>query len=373
MLKKMIVPILLLMLISSFIAFPSICINAAREGLLLWFHKVLPSLLPFMIVINIFVNLNSVKKASKLLSPFTHKLWRLPGISLLVFTLSLLAGYPMGARIINELLTSGELSKSQCEKTICFCNNCGVIFIIATIGITLFNNISIGYFLLIIHILSAFIISLIWRPINIPSSDINSPLVHTSCTSYDKKNFITIFNESVTLSVDTITYVGGYIIFFSVVSSLITKTPLFTSLISTYSDSSKLLLSGSISGALELSSGVNTLSNIHILYSLPLISFVLAFGGICVYCQTLYILGGNNLFILPYLLSKFTQGIISFILTILLAPYLLPIYKLNCLYHSSLLWLMLIILVIICSRLLISTLIKRHLYECIPSKQSATL
>ncbi len=373
MLKKLIIPILLFSLIISFIAFPSICIEAAREGLLLWFHKVLPSLLPFMIVINIFVNLQTVKNASNLLSPLTKKLWNLPGVSLLVFTLSLLAGYPMGARIIKELLNSGELTKSECEKTICFCNNCGLIFIIATVGITLFNNISIGYFLLIIHILSAFIVSLIWRPITIHSRNQTPDPINIPHTLPPKKSFISLFNESVTLSVDTITYVGGYIIFFSVISSLITKTPLFTNILSTYSDSAKLILAGSISGVLELSSGVNSLSNIDIFYCLPLISFVLAFGGICVHCQTLYIISRNDFFIIPYFISKVTQGSISFILTILLSPYLFSICKFNYSYHSSILWIVIFIIVIVCSRILIFNISNHNSQHRLLSKQSSSV
>ncbi len=369
MLKKSIVPIVLLGLIISFVTFPSICIEAAREGLLLWFHKVLPSLLPFMIVINIFVNLQTVKNASNIFSPLTNKLWKLPGVSLLVFILSLLAGYPMGARIIKELLTSGELTKPQCEKTLCFCNNCGLIFIIATVGITLFNNITIGYFLLIIHILSAFIVSIICRPITTSSSLENSVCINISHTPVSKKNFVSLFNESVTLSVDTITCVGGYIIFFSVISSLITKTPLFTNILSTYSNPNRLLLSGYISGILELSSGVNTLSSLNTLYCLPLISFVLAFGGICVYCQTLYIIGKNDFFMLPYLLSKITQAIISFILTIILSPYLFSICKVDFAYHSNLLWIIIFILVLICSRILILNISKRYSQKNIVSNQ----
>ena len=354
MFKKIIIPLILLTLVFLFVSFPSICINSAREGLLLWFHKVLPSLLPFMIVINIFVNLDSVKNASHLLTPFTNKLWNLPGVSFLVFILSLLSGYPMGARIIKELLSSGVLSKSEAEKTLCFSNNCGLIFIVATVGITLFNNISIGYYLLIVHILSAFIISLIWRPITLSDSSTIQACCESSNSHYSKKSLVSLFNESVTLSVDTITYVGGYIIFFSVISNLITKTPLFNNLFSIYSPSSQLLISGAVSGSLELSNGVNALSQVNLFYSLPIISAVFSFGGICVYCQTLHILSGSNLLLTPYLISKIIQSIISFILAIILSPYLLSLDPPDLSYSAIIFWISTFILVIIFSRIIIT-------------------
>ena len=193
----------------------------------------------------------------------------------------------------------------------------------ALCGIFLFydsmlGNVKLGYFLLLIHILSALITSLLLKPI--------SPLSLTrsiqQASAPSSKTLPTLFNEAVAQSMDTMTCIGGYIIFFSVLSHVITDTKLLhwffkLPLINRLAPQ---LSQAIITSFLELSNGVNALSHTASPYTLALLAAALAFGGLCVYFQTLYVLGDVPFSTKPYFLSKCLQAIISFLLTCMIYP-----------------------------------------------------
>ncbi len=318
--KKHLELLILFIFMGILLAFPSLCISAAQEGLLLWFNKVLPSLLPFMIFINILAQLDSIKIIGQQVTSITYKLWHLPGSVLFAFMMGLLAGYPMGARVIKELVYAKDLTPEQGKQALCFCNNCGPLFIVGTVGTVLLNNTKLGYFLLLIHILSALITSFLLRPFF--SLSPTRFLTHPK-TMPSTKTLPTLFNEAVAQSMDTMTCIGGYIIFFSVLAHLLTDTKLLQWFfhLPLLNQTSPELSQATLTSFLELSNGVNALSHTSSLYTLPLFAAALGFGGLCVYFQTLYILGDISFSTKPYFLSKCLQAIISFLLTCNLYPF----------------------------------------------------
>lgn len=317
--KKSTTVIILLTCMITLLIFPNLCISAAQQGLLLWFNKVLPSLLPFMILIHMLTGLDSIKSMSRHASSITYKLWKLPGCTLFAFIMGLLAGYPMGGRIIKDLVITGNLSSKQGEKALCFCNNCGPLFIVGTVGTALLGDVKLGYFLLIIHILSAIISSILLKP-TFPSITSKRTSLQTVASS---KTLSTLFNEAVVSSMDTMTCIGGYIIFFSVVSHLLTDTYALQWFFNlpVVNQIPTSILQAVLTSILELSNGVNSLSQISSPYTLALLAAALAFGGLCIYFQTLYVLEDLKLSTKPYILSKCLQAVISFLLTCVLYPF----------------------------------------------------
>ena len=342
--KKYIIALGVILIIVMLVLSPNICISAAKEGLLLWFNKILPSLLPFIILINILSQLNVMRGIGKISSPLTQKLWKLPGVSLFAFIMGFVAGYPMGAKVIRELLDSESLSHKEAQKLLCFSNNCGPLFIVGTIGTLMLNSPAIGYFLLLVHILSAIVLSFIF---SFYKSD---SLSHPRKSNNTQKNsiftFSYIFNEAVRNGMDTAVYIGGYIIFFSVIASIIKSSSIVISiidfcLIRTISLSTSL---GFLTGILELSNGASMLcdpSKIS-LDLLAVVSFLISFGGICVYFQTSYVLGNCGFSLIPYVISKVMQGILSFILSFLCYP-LFALYTLKTILPFEIKWLLILL------------------------------
>lgn len=302
---------------------PEICIKGAESGLLLWFNKLLPSLLPFIILTNMLFNLGIIFKLSKAFDPFTSKFFKISGSSFIVFIVGFIAGYPTGAKLSKQLLDSHSISYTEAQKTFCFANNCGCLFIIGTVGSILLGDPRIGYFLVLVHILSAFTMLLLFRfytpkysMVSKQTTITTPPVIH---------NFSTAFTSAVQNGMDTIVYVGGYIIFFSVILSILKTSQLVESIISvlaTLSGISSTFLTSLFLGSFEFSNGValvcqsSTLSLSH----LGLISFIVGFGGFCVLFQSAHFLQGSNLSLGLYIISKFSQAIIAFIYTLLFYP-----------------------------------------------------
>lgn len=330
--KKTIITIGLLFLILLLLCFPTICLQAAQDGLLLWFNKVLPSLLPFMIIINILVPLDGLRHFIIWCAPLSKKLWHLPGESFFAFLLGLIAGYPMGAKIVKSLYESHQLSKKDAERTLCFCNNCGPLFIIGTMGTAMLSQTHLGYFLYLIHLLSAFIMSLLVTR-NLSTTYTSSRIQQSAPTP----KFSSLLNSAVMNATDTIVCVGGYIILFSVLLAVIVRTPLMQSFLTAIfpNHADRMLITGILSSILEISNGANALSQLPIsCYSLALMSAVAGFGGICVYFQALFVLGNIPIDTKPFFISKCLQGFISFALTLLLYPIYIRLTQSSAAFHS---------------------------------------
>lgn len=326
--------ILLLMLL--LLCYPNLCLQAAQDGLLLWFNKVLPSLLPFMIFINILVSLDGLQTFISYCTPFSRRFWHLPGESFFAFLIGLIAGYPMGAKVVKSLYIDHKISKEEAECTLCFCNNCGPLFIIGTVGTAMLSQTHLGYFLFLIHILSACIMSILITH-HLPPTSHTPHLSHHSLIPSTQPNFFRLLNLGVMNAMDTIVCVGGYIILFSVISALLTQTPFVQQLLVRFTSNSNicLFIRGILSSCLELSNGTYVVSQLPIsTYSLALLSAAIGFGGVCVYFQTLFVLEDTPFNTTSFFISKCIQGCLSFALTLLLAPLYLIHYK-NIMYTSN--------------------------------------
>lgn len=299
----------ILLLITLFILYPKLCIEGAKDGLLLWFQKLLPSLFPFIVLINSLSSLDILLKGCSRISPFTKRYLGISGQGFFTFVLGAISGYPTGAKIVERLLKQEQISYREAENLLCFCNNCGPLFIIGTVGVLFLDCAPLGYFLLLIHLLSSISVLFLFH---------NRNFIQTSHADFpiSQKSIISIFNESISNAMDSIVYVGGYIIFFSV---LIRFLESFLSNLNDVKNLSILLL-----GALEISTGIaDTSILLKQDFSLALLAFIsglIGFGGFCVYFQVLHFIKDFPIRIPLYLFSKTIQAILSVCYTLLLFP-----------------------------------------------------
>ena len=76
--------------------------------------------------------------------------------------MGIISGYPVGAKIINKFVEEGTCTKSEAERMLAFTNNSGPLFIIGTVGISLFGDIKIGIILFITHILACLTVGILF-------------------------------------------------------------------------------------------------------------------------------------------------------------------------------------------------------------------
>ena len=94
------------------ITFSSSCLSAAKNGLLLWANNVIPALFPFFIATELLSYTNLCEKLSNIFYKTMKPLFNVPGSGAYAFVLGLISGYPVGAKIVNDLNSNNNCSNS---------------------------------------------------------------------------------------------------------------------------------------------------------------------------------------------------------------------------------------------------------------------
>ena len=110
---------------------PALSLEYASTGLNLWLTKMVPTLLPFMILSGIMIRMDLTENFVTLLHPLLHRLYGTSKNGSYTIIMGFLCGFPMGARIVGELYESGRLSREESSKLLYFCNNIGPIYFLS--------------------------------------------------------------------------------------------------------------------------------------------------------------------------------------------------------------------------------------------------
>ncbi len=331
-------------------------LSAAKNGLILWATSVVPSLFPFFVATEMLSYTNVVSCLGKWLTPIMRPLFGVPGEAAFAFLMGLISGYPVGAKIVSNFMEQGICTEEEAERMLAFTNNSGPLFIIGTVGITLFGNTTIGVLLLITHILACISVGIILNICTIhkrksefipPHSKadinhnrkqnihINSP--KSKATSPSFSSLGEILGTSIKNATSTVLLIGGFVVLFSVVISILNQshlldsishilTPIFSTL-HIPNEFCKPLLSGIV----ELTNGISLIVGVHvknISINIILCAFLLGFGGFSVLLQVFSIISRNGLSIQKYAYGKLLQGILAALYTALALQFI-PFLQFN--------------------------------------------
>ena len=121
--KKSYLILLLIFILCYMLIDPVHGMEGVKNGLLLWYDRILPALLPFSIISYILVASDNLSFFSRILHPVIKKL----------IPVSLLAGFlfgcPLGSKIIGQLSENGQLRSSEAQILLSVCNNISPVFI----------------------------------------------------------------------------------------------------------------------------------------------------------------------------------------------------------------------------------------------------
>ena len=136
-----------------------------------------------------------------------------------------------------------------------------------------------------------------------------------------------ILQASIMSSIKTVVMIGGFVVLFSVIISILNNTgiikilsAIITPILSLFHIPSSFA-SGILSGIVELTNGVSIISHIPmkaISVNMCICAFLLGFGGISVLLQVLSITSTSDISIKPYIIGKLMQGCIAAIYTYIL-------------------------------------------------------
>lgn len=272
----------------------------------IWKDNLLPSLFPFFIVSELLINYGLVELLSEALKNFMNKVFHLPGEAAFVIIGSLISGFPSSSKYINELLDQEKISVKNAEYLLKFNHFSNPLFVMGTVGTLLLNNKKLGLLILLVHIISNFLIAIIFRPKNCNYSS-NSSFIN----GLDKMNkkriernssFVSVLTESIFKTFKTLILLLGVITFFLIISTLIKQVIPTNDL--TYSI---------ISGLLEMTGGIKNISSLNfpIQFKASIITFFISFGGFSIHMQVMSILSNYKIKYIPYFISRLLHGIIA--------------------------------------------------------------
>lgn len=325
-LKSIILPSLICLFIVLLLLFSKNNLSAAKSGLYLWANSVLPSLLPFFIATELLGYTNVVPLCGKLLSPVMRPIFNVPGEGAFALLMGIISGYPVGAKIVANLKEQNLCTDIEAERLLAFTNNSGPLFIVGTVGIGLFYNASVGLILLITHILACLTTGFIFRwwgksvsngmlleesPKANCGQKRTSPLT-TLNTSLSFCNLGEILSKSILNSINTILMIGGFVVLFSIIISMLQTSHLLNIISNVFSifGIPNYFIISILTGLIEVTNGISFIctQNINIHIQIPLCSFVLGFGGFSVLLQVLSITSKAKISIKPYFIGKLLQA-----------------------------------------------------------------
>ena len=162
-LKQIILPICVCTFTIFLILFSSSNLSAAKNGLSLWSFSVVPSLLPFFIATELLGYTNIITILGNFLNKFMRPIFNVPGEGAFALLMGIISGYPMGAKIVSNFKSQGICTNEECERLLAFTNNSGPLFIIGTVGVSLFSSSQIGLKLFVVHLISCLLVGFIFR------------------------------------------------------------------------------------------------------------------------------------------------------------------------------------------------------------------
>ena len=322
-LKKYLFTFLSILFVITLLIFSENNFIASSTGLNIFINNVFPSLFPFLVATEILYNSNFIHIIEKYTKNIFQKLFNVPPKSAIVIILGFISGYPIGAKLIANLKKDKYLTTAEAERLLSFTNNSSPIFIISAIGISIFGNKTIGIVLLFIQILSSILVGIIfrfWKYNDKEYIDYSYLSLNEDTNLKVVPNTVEIFINSIKNAVFTTLQIGGFVIIFSVILSILKSTGILNILAYLLSfigipENYSLAL---IYGLFEISNGMNLIKNIiayNNIVSLIVSSFILGFGGISILFQIYSLIYKEHISIKPYICGKLLQACFSVILT----------------------------------------------------------
>lgn len=311
--RKLILILVITIILGAIVINPEVYITSCLNGIMVWATVVLPALLPFMFFTK---TLTELGVADILASKFKlfPKIFKVPSLAIYVFILSILSGYPVGAKIVADLYESGAISKEEAYKITTFTSNSGPMFILGSVGIGMLASRKLGIIILISHILGALINGLIYRNHKENSTEINKKII--------EKNNLSI-GDLMWNTVHSVLIIGGFIALFFVIIEIINNLNIFSPISNLFSkifNCDANIFTAIFNGIFEITRGCLNISKLGLseLVSGTLCTFIISFGGLATAMQALVFLKKFDMRFSFFIKQKITHAIFASVIYFIL-------------------------------------------------------
>lgn len=310
--KRLLTILCVILFFAAMLLFPKAAFQGASSGVLLWFHTVLPTLLPFLVVSNLLIHTGAVNLVSRILAPVLCRFFRVSPYGAFVILIGFLCGCPMGSKVAADLLKKEAVSEREARYLLSFCNNTSPMFIVSYI---LWQNLKIPALTLpLLTILTAapVLLSFVFRRVyHIPRQESSGFVPFHAAPRHSSPKAAVFESGSGSLDAcimdgfETVTRIGGYIILFSILISFAGLLPV-----------KPVAFTAFLLPSLEITTGVTMICNAPLTPDMQMIGALAlaSFGGWCAAAQTRAMIQGTSLPFLPYIAEKLITALATSLL-----------------------------------------------------------
>lgn len=199
---------------------PSLALKGARSGLLLWFHTVLPTLLPFMLCSSAIVAFGAVPAITRPLAPLFSRLSLSENGSYALMA-GILCGYPMGPKTAADFLAEKEISTEEARYLLAVSAWPSPMFLAGYLAALLPASLSFSRVLFCVYA-PIFLTAALARAVyHVPKQTCKKQnqrqAVKTSVSASPGS-----FDEILMDCLEIMAKIGGYLMIFSILSSFVT-------------------------------------------------------------------------------------------------------------------------------------------------------
>ena len=292
---------------------PDKYISSINAGIQLFFYSVFPSLFPFLFISKLIDGLGGFSRVNKLLKPITVKLYRCPEVSCYPFLMTLVSGYPIGAKIVGDLYSSGQIDDHGAKKIIALASTSGPIFVIGSVGANMLKNTFLGTLIFICHIAGCLVTAFFF------TRSKNKGVGRTSASkTQETTNLLGSATSGTIMSILSVAvYISIFYMFIDMAYDLKILTfgaKFFEGILSLFGLDPRLGF-GISSGIVEMTRGCKEIASLNNDFaSLVFCSGLISFGGLSIILQSLTFLGGTKVKPLYFILLKVVQSIITMLI-----------------------------------------------------------
>lgn len=331
----------------SMILFPQQTFQAAFRGLDAWWSIVFPALLPFFVMSELLIGLGVVNFIGVLLEPVMRPLFNVPGAGAFVVAMGYTSGAPIGTILSTELRKKNLCTHREAQRLMSFTSNTSPLFLFGAVSVGMFHDVSLGITLALGHYLANILIGLflgLWsrhescmpgkktfRRGNLVLRAFQALIEYQNS---DKRPLGTLMADAVKKSAQTLSMIGGYIIFFSVLTEILNILGLLNLLAGILMFLlSPLGLDPAIgtavaTGFFEITLGTKLCSEVSTSLSVQLVaaSAILGWGGLSIHAQVASIIKDTDIKMHTFIFSRCAHAILAPTMTLFLIGPASPVF-----------------------------------------------
>lgn len=326
--KKIIYFIVLSTLVLYILFFPEPAVAAASFGLMLWYSKMLPTILPFAILSHILVASELLSNAANTIHKPFARILPVSAAGIYPLFAGFLFGFPLGSRITAQMVAEGQMDWEEGNRLFVVCNNISPIFISSFILSDSLKRPDLKAVTLMLLYLPP--LCYLWldrrlhdvkqrdrklpdvrrhdRQRHIPDNHPAVPRVKKAA-SRSQINF-RIIDAGIMSGFETLTRLGGYIMLFAILAQMTTCIPHLPKLAGCM-----------LVGLTEITNGIAALASLQLPFTVkyPAIIACTAFGGLSGLAQTASMTREAGFSMTHYVKVKLVLSLISAALAVLIA------------------------------------------------------